>query len=204
MLMKKWKCTVCGYIHTGETPPDECPVCHQGAEVFVLLEEGNTVDGLDKKKVQESLFSISYGLYVVGSKSEEKLNAQCCNTLMQVTSEPLQIIVGINKGNLTHEYIKKSGIVTVGVIGEDGHNLVKHFGYQTGHKTDKFANIKYTTGMTGGPFVDGCIAYFEGNVIEEQTMDAGTHSVFLVQLSAGKKGNSSAEPMTYAHYRKTR
>ncbi|MBI4667264.1 MAG: hypothetical protein HY751_12750 [Nitrospinae bacterium] len=26
--MKKWKCLVCGYIHTGETAPDTCPVCY--------------------------------------------------------------------------------------------------------------------------------------------------------------------------------
>ncbi|PID41028.1 MAG: rubredoxin [Proteobacteria bacterium] len=25
--MKKWKCTVCGYIYTGDTPPERCPVC---------------------------------------------------------------------------------------------------------------------------------------------------------------------------------
>lgn len=25
--MKKWKCTVCGYIHEGDEPPDKCPVC---------------------------------------------------------------------------------------------------------------------------------------------------------------------------------
>lgn len=25
--MKKWKCTVCGYIHVGDGPPDPCPVC---------------------------------------------------------------------------------------------------------------------------------------------------------------------------------
>ncbi|MEI6126475.1 MAG: hypothetical protein WCQ99_07980 [Pseudomonadota bacterium] len=25
--MKKWRCTSCGYIHTGENPPDQCPVC---------------------------------------------------------------------------------------------------------------------------------------------------------------------------------
>ncbi|NNF47982.1 MAG: rubredoxin-type Fe(Cys)4 protein [Desulfofustis sp.] len=32
--MKKWECTVCGYIHEGETPPDECPVCGVGPEFF--------------------------------------------------------------------------------------------------------------------------------------------------------------------------
>ena len=34
---KKWKCTVCGYIHTGPTPPDECPVCGADRSLFVLL-----------------------------------------------------------------------------------------------------------------------------------------------------------------------
>ena len=31
---KKWKCRICGYVYEGEEPPRECPVCHQGAEVF--------------------------------------------------------------------------------------------------------------------------------------------------------------------------
>ena len=34
--MKKWKCTVCGYIHEGDEPPDECPVC--GADVSKFIE----------------------------------------------------------------------------------------------------------------------------------------------------------------------
>ncbi len=34
--MIKWKCTVCGYIHTGDEPPDECPMC--GAEKSEFVE----------------------------------------------------------------------------------------------------------------------------------------------------------------------
>ena len=37
--MAKWKCTVCGYIHEGDTPPEICPICKQPAEKFVKLEE---------------------------------------------------------------------------------------------------------------------------------------------------------------------
>ena len=37
--MAKWKCTVCGYIHEGDTPPEICPVCKQPKEKFVKLEE---------------------------------------------------------------------------------------------------------------------------------------------------------------------
>ena len=30
--MKKFVCTVCGYIHEGETAPEVCPVCKVGAD----------------------------------------------------------------------------------------------------------------------------------------------------------------------------
>ena len=37
---EKWKCSVCGYIHEGPLPPDfKCPVCGQGADKFVKIEE---------------------------------------------------------------------------------------------------------------------------------------------------------------------
>ncbi len=31
---KTWVCSVCGYQHEGETPPDICPVCGVGPEEF--------------------------------------------------------------------------------------------------------------------------------------------------------------------------
>ena len=32
--MKKWVCTVCGYVHEGETAPEFCPVCKAPASKF--------------------------------------------------------------------------------------------------------------------------------------------------------------------------
>ncbi|MDO4540313.1 MAG: FAD-dependent oxidoreductase [Syntrophomonadaceae bacterium] len=34
MVVTKWKCKVCGYIHEGPEPPDECPVCGAGKDMF--------------------------------------------------------------------------------------------------------------------------------------------------------------------------
>ncbi len=34
--MKKFVCTVCGYIHEGETAPEKCPTCKVGADKFEL------------------------------------------------------------------------------------------------------------------------------------------------------------------------
>ena len=30
----KWVCTVCGYVHEGDTPPERCPVCKVPADKF--------------------------------------------------------------------------------------------------------------------------------------------------------------------------
>ena len=36
---RKWKCTVCGEIVTGDNPPEQCPLCKQPAEKFVEVTE---------------------------------------------------------------------------------------------------------------------------------------------------------------------
>ena len=35
--MKKWKCSVCGYIHKGDEPPEKCPVCSADRSLFVEI-----------------------------------------------------------------------------------------------------------------------------------------------------------------------
>lgn len=41
--MKKFTCSVCGYIHEGEMAPAKCPQCAAGADKFTIFNEG----GLD-------------------------------------------------------------------------------------------------------------------------------------------------------------
>ena len=38
--MKKFVCSVCGYVHVGDSAPAECPVCHVGADKFVEQKSG--------------------------------------------------------------------------------------------------------------------------------------------------------------------
>lgn len=44
--MKKWKCKVCGYIHSGPEPPEICPVCGADKSEFVeVVEDENAAGG---------------------------------------------------------------------------------------------------------------------------------------------------------------
>ncbi len=65
--MKKFVCTVCGYIFEGEHAPEKCPVCHQPAEKFREESlEGEKVSAIDlasgKTEEQEdiSTMELSY------------------------------------------------------------------------------------------------------------------------------------------------
>ena len=35
----KWYCTVCGYVHEGDQPPEKCPVCKQPASKCKAMDE---------------------------------------------------------------------------------------------------------------------------------------------------------------------
>jgi len=55
--MKKWRCGVCGYVHEGDEPPDKCPVCGAGKDLFEEIIETPPVPGdqiAEKDKPQES------------------------------------------------------------------------------------------------------------------------------------------------------
>ena len=36
--MAKWVCSVCGYVHEGETAPEACPICKAPADKFTKQE----------------------------------------------------------------------------------------------------------------------------------------------------------------------
>ena len=37
--MKKYVCPICGYVHEGENPPAECPICHAPGSKFKEMTE---------------------------------------------------------------------------------------------------------------------------------------------------------------------
>lgn len=48
--MKKWRCTVCGYIHNGDEPPEKCPVCGADKSLFEEIIEDAQTQEQDSKQ----------------------------------------------------------------------------------------------------------------------------------------------------------
>jgi len=143
--------------------------------------------------------SLSYGLYVVTSRDGGKLNGQIANAALQVTSKPPQLAVCLNKENLTHDFVAKSGVFAVSVL-EEGTPMpfIGLFGFKSGRDVDKLSQVNYELGETGAPLVtDHAVAVMEAKVVK--SMDVGTHTLFVGEV-VGARVVGGGNPMTYAYY----
>jgi flavin reductase (DIM6/NTAB) family NADH-FMN oxidoreductase RutF/rubredoxin len=152
----------------------------------------------------EALFKISYGLYIVSSGNKDHGNGFISNTFFQVTADPPRFASCCNKDNYTASVIQESGAFAVSVIHKDTHpDIISRFGYKSGKDTDKMAGLTLKYGVTGVPVVlNDCIAFLECKVI--QTIDVGTHFMFIAELVQAEILDDSKEALTYLHYRQVR
>jgi len=149
-------------------------------------------------------FKVSYGLYIISSKDGNKLNGYIANTAFQVTAEPAQFAIACNKNNFTHNMISKSKVFAVSILErETNSETIGVFGYKSGNDIDKFSNIPYKLGKTGSPVVlKDTIAWFEFEVTN--TVDVGTHTLFIGTVVDCDILKESAEPLTYDYYHKVK
>ena len=171
-----------------------------------------------------SLFSLSYGLYVLTARHDGKDNGCIINTAMQITSNPPIIgLISVNKQNRTHAMIMNTNKFNVSALDtETPFDLIKHFGMQSGAAVDKFAIFRETDKSKDGNLhlknnpIEGdnkfpvlrskngilhlknhANAYLSFEVLD--TVDFGSHTVFKAEIVDGEVIGKSTS-LTYAYY----
>ena len=146
-----------------------------------------------------ALFTLSYGLYTIGSFSGDRVNAQIANAVFQITSSPARIAVAINREELTNEFIKDSGYLAIGVLSQTADMpFIGHFGFKSGRDIDKFASKEYITTPSGCPCPkENTLACIELKV--ESSIEVDTHTLFIGELTHCMLLGEGT-PMTYSYY----
>lgn len=154
--------------------------------------------------LNQALFQVTHGLYVLTSAHDGRMNGQCLDALMQVTNMPPRVALGVGKRTLTHEMIEATGIFVVNVIDREDagcFECVKHFGLQSGRKVDKFSTCAYERGELAAPVLPCAKAFYECRVEPDRILDLETHTLYVGKvLRAGTR--ATGEPLTYNEYRK--
>ena len=151
-------------------------------------------DSIDTKALEK----ISYGLFVLTANGE-KQNGCIINTAMQVSNAPFKLTIAVNKQNLTHDMIEKTGIFNLSVLPEStDFELFKHFGFRSGKTVDKFADFKdWAPSENGVAYLEKANAYFSCCVLE--SVDCGSHTVFVAKVTESKVLNEEPSA-TYSYY----
>ena len=150
----------------------------------------------------KALFKIGYGLYVLTANDGIKDNGCIINTVMQVTSNPCQIGVAVNKLNYTNKMIQTNKKFNVSVLSENvKFDVFKHFGFQSGASVNKFENYTDMKRSPNGLYyiTKDTNAYMSAYV--KQEIDLGSHTLFIAQL-VGAETLSDAPTVTYDYYQK--
>lgn len=147
----------------------------------------------------KAFFKLTYGLYIVTSKADEKESGCVVNTMTQVTADPCQVCVTLNKSNYTTQIIEQSNVFNVSVLLDDvSMDVIRQFGFQCGKDVDKFSGIDYQTDQNGVKYLtQDSAAMFVCHV--NQKVDVGTHIMFIAEVIDAK--TLSEKPvLTYTAY----
>ncbi len=145
---------------------------------------------------------LSYGLFVLTTRSRGIDNGCIINVASQITERPDTIAISVNKHNYTHELLTESGVFNLNILTEEAPMKVfSHFGFQSGRDVNKFAEcdeeLRATNGVLYLPkYLNG---YLSGKLAHQ--VDMGTHSLFIAEVVESKIC-SEAPSVTYAYYQK--
>lgn len=147
-----------------------------------------------------AFFKLTYGLFLLTAKEHEKDNGCIINTAIQVANNPTRISIAVQKGNLTHDMIKNTGIFNISSLStQASFSLFQRFGMQSGRDTDKFANFMDIARSDNGIIylTTGCNMYMSATVTD--CIDLGSHSLFIAEVTDAVV-LSEDESCTYSYY----
>ena len=146
------------------------------------------------------LRKLSYGMYAIGVRSEEKLSACIVNTVFQISSQPITIAVSVNNSCYTAQQIEKTGEFAVTILNtETPKSVFTALGFTSGFDKDKLADVPHTVVENLPVITEGKCGYLICKVTNK--ISVSTHTVYIAEV-IDTSDTAEGESMTYDYYHK--
>ena len=97
--MKKFICTVCGYIYEGETAPEKCPLCKAPASKFKEMEDPEVAEAFKRYAWEEAEHAAKFAellgdcVWDTKTNLEKRMNAECgaCEDKKRIATRAKQL-----------------------------------------------------------------------------------------------------------------
>ncbi len=147
---------------------------------------GPIPDGADPEEYDKLrrrvLWTMPYGLYVLGSRDGERRNGMAINFVTQMSFTPKLIGVGIEKDAFTHELVTAGRVFSVNLIAREDRAIIRKFSkpVDVDAEASTLNGFPFHDGFTGAPILDQAVAYVDCEV--RDTLDAGEHTFFAGEV----------------------
>ena len=137
---------------------------------------------MDPQAKKTALRKMPHGIYVIGVKHGQHVNAFTGTWVTQCSFAPPLVILGVRKGTLSHEMITHGKVFSINILGKDQKPLAEHFVKPAEGQADvKLAGVPFRPGKTGAPILDAAIAFVECEV-REVANQSGDHAVIIGEV----------------------
>lgn len=135
---------------------------------------------MDEQAKKTALRGISYGLYVIGTKTDDGVNAFTGNWVTQTSFAPPLVAVGAKKGTASSNEIHNQGVFSVNVLETGQKDLAFAFFKPVTPEGNTLGGAEFTKGGTGCPIFSDALSWFECKVVHEY--DGGDHVVYIGEV----------------------
>ena len=138
-----------------------------------------------KKEWTPAFEQMTYGIYVLTTASQGRINGMIASWVTQVSHDPPLVMAAVHPNRYSHSLLEDCPYFGLHVLSRSQAPLLKTF--KGPDPAQKFDGIDWETKKTGVPVLKDCLAWFE---LETQTTLApGTHTLFIGQVvNAGGSG----------------
>jgi flavin reductase (DIM6/NTAB) family NADH-FMN oxidoreductase RutF len=146
-----------------------------------MTDAAQSPDEYDKQR-RRVLWSMPYGLYVLGTRAGERRNGMTVNFVTQVATEPKLLGVGVLKEALTHELLAQGKVFCLNVVARDDRAIVRKFvkPVDVDPEARTLNGFAFHEARTGAPVLDQAVAYVDCEL--RQAVDCGDHTFFIGEV----------------------
>lgn len=133
---------------------------------------------LEAKKIL--LRKIPHGLFIIGVKQNNHVNAFTCTWLTQMSFTPPLVVMGLKKDTISYRMVESDRVFSVNILGKNQKAIAEHF-VKPAHTPDvKLTGYAHHPGATGAPILNDAIGYFECRV--RDIHPGGDHAIVIGEV----------------------
>ena len=149
---------------------------------------------ISSEEFRDCLRQFPSGVTIVTIKSGERQHGLTVSAFASVSPDPPLIMIVVDHRHSAHALLNEpEATFAVNILGREQSELSNRFAWLKDE--DRFKQGDWSTAVTGAPVLQDALAWLDCTIYAAHA--AGTHTIFVGEVQAGKSPRPDASPLVY-------